>query len=572
MRRSGKTKSIFLVVQQLVCLALEQSFVEGHNHGVLVGLLDDGQIVGIVDALGTGGLGAVAGSGRLAATHDAAAAAGHDLDEVVVDLSGLDLLHDLAGMNQAADDANAQGPAVVIELEGLNGIVAANAAFRDGVQSYLVVLRNQTAQHCLGNATGDAEDDAAAGTEAEGYVAGLRRQAGEINAGVADHADQLRGGDDNIRILLALGEAVGPLGLHLLGGTGHDGDHHRALALGVLGIAIPLLDQSGHHALGRTAGGQILLELRILIGNELDPGGAAGGQQRQFDTSFHTVEELGGLLHNRQVGGERSVVDLVEAQAVQDVDDFAHNALAALNAEGVAHGHTDGGGYLSHHTDLGITQSFPNLVGVGVDADGAGGAVDTALAAVDAEGLCNLLVEGGHHHGVGAAEGEAQCADALELVAGADTVAAEDALVGIADDGGGAGVHLVDLSGVGKADLGDAQTVGQHLQITFAALDAGGAVAAVGGQQQLQNQLAVALDAAGVGENHHAVPGLLGAGGKGPAAVILHGTQTAGAEGGNLGVIAQGGDIDTGVPNNAQHIFFIGKLDFPSVNGHSSHV
>lgn len=56
--RASGWGSIGRIMQQLVGLALEEAVVEGHNHGVLIGLLDNGHIVGAVDALGPGRLGA----------------------------------------------------------------------------------------------------------------------------------------------------------------------------------------------------------------------------------------------------------------------------------------------------------------------------------------------------------------------------------------------------------------------------------------------------------------------------------------------------------------------------------
>ena len=149
-------------------LALEQALVQGHDHGVLVGLFDDGHIVRAVDALGTGSLGADAGPRRLAAAHDAAPAAGHHLNEVIVGLAPLHLLHNIFGVDEAADHADVQAGTLVVKAEFLDGVVTPDTALGDLVQGPLVVLRNETAQHRLRDAAGDAEDHAAAGAEAEG--------------------------------------------------------------------------------------------------------------------------------------------------------------------------------------------------------------------------------------------------------------------------------------------------------------------------------------------------------------------------------------------------------------------
>ena len=67
--------------------------------------------------------------------------------------------------------------------------------------------------------------------------------------------------------------------------------------------------------------------------------------------------------------------------------------------------------------------------------DGAGSAHCRALAAAHALRLGELAVKGGHDLQIAAAIGKVQNAHALHLLAHPDAVAAEDALVGIPDDG-----------------------------------------------------------------------------------------------------------------------------------------
>ena len=93
----------------------------------------------------------------------------------------------------------------------------------------------------------------------------------------------------------------------------------------------------------------------------------------------------------------------------------------------------------------------------------------------------------------------------LDLTAGTDTVAAEDTFVGVADQSRGAGVQRTDLSGVLEPDSGDVHSVSQILEHTFAAFYTGGTVAAVGGEEKLNDKFSVFFDPAGVGIDHHAV-------------------------------------------------------------------
>ena len=159
----------------------------------------------------------------------------------------------------------------------------------------------------------------------------------------------------------------------------------------------------------------------------------------------------------------------------------ANGGLSAAHDAAAAAGHD------LDQVVLGLAALDPlhDLAGIGQAADDA----DLQLGP--------LVGEGEFLDGVGAPEGKAQRADALELLTGADAVAAENALIGVADDGRGAVVDLPGRAGIFKPNLGDAQPVGQPLEVALAALDAGGAVPAVGRQQQLQNQLPMALDPAG---------------------------------------------------------------------------
>ena len=233
--------------------------------------------------------------------------------------------------------------------------------------------------------------------------------------------------------------------------------------------------------MGRTAGGDIFLEFRILVLHELDPRGAAGGHQRQVGASLDPLQKFRGLFHNGQVGGVGGVEDLVEAHPVQRRYDLAHGVLALGQTEGFTDGHADGGSDLGDHAGVLVTQRLPDVGHVVVNGQGAGGADHAALSAADAVGHGHLAVEGGGHGSVRAAVGKGQNADPLKLRARPDTAAAQDTLVGVADDGGRGKVYWLDLPVIFKADIVDAQLVGQLLQLAPAVLVTGGAVPAVGG-------------------------------------------------------------------------------------------
>ena len=65
------------------------------------------------------------------------------------------------------------------------------------------------------------------------------------------------------------------------------------------------------------------------------------------------LQKLGGLLHDGEVRAQVGVVDRVRAHDLQGGDQLVEGILAALHAEGLAHGHPDGGGDLEDHPALG---------------------------------------------------------------------------------------------------------------------------------------------------------------------------------------------------------------------------
>lgn len=559
-------------MQKLVGFALEVAVVEHVHQRVLVGLLDGHAAVRFVQSLSAGlcpaHLGAV---DRLAAAHDASAGAGHDLNEVVLLLAGFHGLQHLPGVCQTGSHADLHIQTVVGNAEFPDALIAPCAALRDRTQGCRVVALDQTAQNRFRHAAGSAEDHAAAGADAEGHIAGFGRKRLKVDAVGVDHPDQLGGGEHVIRVLPLVGVALLALRLHFLGGTGHDGDYDGLFPLGVGLVPVVILQDCGEHGLRRTAGGDIFLEFRILVLHELDPRGAAGGHQWQIGASLDPLQKFRGLFHNGQVGGVGGVEDLVEAHAVQRRYDLAHGVLALGQTEGFTDGHADGGSDLGDHAGVLVTQRLPDVGHVVVNGQGAGGADHAALSAADAVGHSHLAVEGGGHGSVRAAVGKGQNADPLKLRARPDTAAAQDALVGVADDGGRGKVYGLDLPVIFKADIVDAQLVGQLLQLAPAVLVTGGAVPAVGGQQQLHDELAVLAQTLGMGVDHHAVPGFFRAGGEEAASVVLHHAQTAGAENGQLRLVAQGRDLETGLANDGQNILLVGKFYLFSVDCNSTH-
>ena len=293
-----------------------------------------------------------------------------------------------------------------------------------------------------------------------------------------------------------------------------------------------------------------VVELQIL-----HPGRAAAGEHGEGTAVFQPGQELLGLADGGHIGGEVGVVHLLHAHELQGLHQLIHDVGAGGQAELLAQGHPDRRGDLHHHPVLGVVEGLPGLADLVFHGDGAGGAHGGALAAAHALGLVQLLVKGGHHLQLAAAVGIVQDALALELLAHPDAVAAEDALVGVPENGQTGVILLIALPGVREPDPADAEALGQGLQAAVAAFGAGGAAAVVGGQHQLQDHPPVPQQPGGVGADLQPVPRLHGAGGVDLAGFhVFHDAHAARAVDRKLGIVAEGGHVDARLADHGEDV------------------
>ena len=304
----------------------------------------------------------------------------------------------------------------------------------------------------------------------------------------------------------------------------------------------------------------------------LDPSGRAGGEHGQGAAILDAVNQLGGLFHDGQVSSEVGIEDLVEAQALQGLSHLAGHAGADGHAEFLAQGHTDSGSGLHDHDLLRIVDGGPNLGGVVLLGQRAHGAGIDALAAVNAVGGVNGLAESGSNLGLEATLDSADRADLLHLTAGSQAAAAQDALVGIADDGGREVVQRVLDVRAGEVVLVHAQLLGELLQLTVLAADAGEALTLVVGQDQLQHGLAGRADSGGVGLDHHALADGHHAGSGQGAGAHVHHTHTAGADLVDVLEVAQGGNMDVGLAGSFQDGGTGRNADLHAINRNVKHI
>ena len=78
--------------------------------------------------------------------------------------------------------------------------------------------------------------------------------------------------------------------------------------------------------------------ITVVLLDVADPARTARGHHRQHPAMLQAVEEFRAFLHDREVGAEVRVEDLVKAEEVQRRDHLARDDGAGLHAEGIAEG------------------------------------------------------------------------------------------------------------------------------------------------------------------------------------------------------------------------------------------
>ena len=505
---------------------------------------------------------------RLTRAADAAGAAGHDLDEVKVFASGLDFVDELLGVEKAVAHRDADRPLADEHACHAHAFHAAKTGVFDGHRRVFRFVRAAAARDRFRHAAGSAEDDAGAGRDAERHVHGLVLQIGEIDAAFLDHVDKLDRREHGVHVGLAVVGELLALRLALLRGAGHDGDVVYLAAVAVLLIVIA--QHGGEHLHRGLAGGDVAEKLGALILHILDPRRAAGGEHRERAAVFEPVHKLLRLDDRGEVGGERGIKHLGRAHEPERRDHFAHGIFARMQPERFADGDAHRRSDLEHNALILVVQRAPYTADVVIHGDCGGGAHGGALTAADAVGLGELLVKCRHYAQVGAAVREVDDVHALDLLARAHAVAAEDALVRVAHDRGAGGVEREMLARILKPDAAHAEAQRQPPQLTCAGLFANGAVAVMRGEQKLDDHPAVFEQPGGVRLDGEPVARLHGAGGVDAAPVVLHDAHTARAVNGEIGVIAQRRHVDARLADNGENVFLPVERDALAVDIHDS--
>ena len=289
------------------------------------------------------------------------------------------------------------------------------------------------------------------------------------------------------------------------------------------------------------------------------------------------VEELGRLLHDRQVGGEARVEHGVEADLLerrrQPLEHHAHAfALAVTFEQRGRHGR----GHLRDHHGVGVGQGRDHVVHLVALHDRPGGAHAGALAAVHALAHVEPDAEAGGHLGLEPPAHEVDGAHALHVVTGRHAAAAEHALVGVAPQRRRADVHRVLLAHADVAVLAHTQIAGERGELAVAAAHAAQAVLRVARDEQFHDRAPRLEHPRRVRVHRHALLSLERAARQETrVALDLHHAEAAG--GGGAGRPVQGAqvrDVHAGAPGGledglAPRGLYLGTVD-GELHGRSS--
>ena len=378
-----------------------EALVELSNLWVLVGPPELGSLVDLVagiDPLLNSLLGL--GLGR-ATTADAAAWAGHNLDELDVGnfwVLSLDLLDELHGVGNALSDSNIDLETVEVGGDNLDAVGGASESGDVQVLHWLLGDHGVgSPDSSLHNTTRAAEDGGGTGTDGVAPVEFCVWEVLEVDLLLLEEPHEFAGGENDIDLFTAvLHLELDALDFVLLGNAWHDGDVDDLVWLEVLLLGPVGLDDATEHGHWRPAGGKVRDEFWGVLLDVVDPGWAAGGEHWDVTTLGKPLNEFVGLFDDGNVGSEVGVKDVVETELLESGDHLASADGTGWKAHSVAKVDTDGWGGLDNDGLAGLVSEdlldFGDLV---LLLDGAWAASEGALTALDASGILKWLAVGG---------------------------------------------------------------------------------------------------------------------------------------------------------------------------------
>ncbi len=311
--------------------------------------------------------------------------------------AGLHALQEAAGVGGAVNDRHVERLAAQIYLGLPYAFISSDRAeLEKGSGSRLAgEIGVGGTERGLHHAAGVAKDDAGAGGLAHQGVVGGVLQSGPVHTLRLGPAGKLTGGDDLVGIPHALRAVIVCGGVHLLPadleflGRARSQGHVDNLP----GVQSHLLSEIGldggtlhpDGALGRGEVGQQLGRVDL---REMDPAGTAAGELGEGLIALgQAAEQLTGLLHDGEIGGEIGVQHVVGAQRTEQGHHFSLHKGARRHAELLAQRGADCGRGADHHHLVGVGHRLTHLRALVPLGDAVHRAGVGALTAVDAHGF-----------------------------------------------------------------------------------------------------------------------------------------------------------------------------------------
>ena len=558
----------------------EELSIESLDIGVLVG-----KTQGLLFVLGVDTFHAlfeersIAVEEGLTAAVDTAAGASHDFDGLEAVGILTDHVKHLAGVAQSGADSDVDGfSGSDLDSGFLDAVESADSAEVDGIAFQIFAVEHEVdgTAGSFKHTAGDAEDVGCAGGLAQRTVELIVIHVGEVDTGFTEHLAEFTGGDNVVNVTDTVLAEFGTGSFVFLGLAGHDGNNHQIRGLHADLLSIVALGDCAEHLLGRFAAGRNVKQIGVVVLDEVDPAGAAAGQDGQVLAALDTLDDLGAFFHDGQVSGEVGVEDLVEAQGTESCDHLAGDRHAGLKTEFLADSHADGGSGLNDDGLGGIVDGSPDFFHIADTGDGTDGADVDALSAEGAVGFSQ-----GDHAGSADLGGESaavagECADGLNFVADGLAAAAHDALGKVTHDGFAGVIHVEAVLGTAESDFLNTELGSEHTQFAVLVLGAGQTLLGVVREHELEDGAAGVESTLAVGVDHHAFHDRSGAGGSQVAAAFNfdHADTAAGglvgntaaefvpvAEGRNLDIELTGGFQNSGTGRNSHLLAVDGKID-----------
>ena len=520
-------------------------------------------------------LGSCALNGLTAAV-DTTAGTSHDFDEVSLDLTGFYLVEEFLRILGAGGNCNVNFYVTELVGCGLDGSGTANVVefelFELGAEDDF----SSSTESCFHNATGSTEDRACAGADIEGLVEFFVVESLVVDACLFDHTAELASGDRVVNVINAFADSTlsGTAYFELLSGTRNCGNEYDVCGIEAAFTRIVGLVHCAEHLLRRFAGGKIVGEFGEVVFAVLDPTGRAGGDEGEVLAFLHSFKEFGSFFHDGKVCGEVHIVNAVEAETLESGNHLAFGVNAGFNAEAFAESCADGGSGADRNVLGGIVDRIPNLSGIILFVESAYGAGNDTLTAGYAGGGSERIFVCGADYGV---EATVECfdnADALHILTSCNTTAAEDTLVVVTNEEGGAIVLYVgDVLACEAVFVFNAEIAAELLQFTAAAADAGETFFLMSGKDELEVGLSGSHYLGGVRSDFHAVRYFGNASShQTSCALNFNETETASADLVDVLEVAESGNIDFRDSGSVDDLAACGNFIIATVNFYSNHI